>query len=98
MNTHLPLLVLSHHGGVPGPFQRFVREGRLAAEWEWDLSAVRIAESCGVMLTLHLDQIRATDLRRCWRVGGACCSTAMPSGRSCRASGNSSSAESSAII
>lgn len=65
MTAKTPLLVLSHHGGVPGPLERFVREGRLAAEWEWDLSAMRIAESCGVMLTLHLDQIRAME----WRDG-----------------------------
>ena len=64
-NTQLPLLVLSHHGGVPGPFARFVREGRLAAEWEWDVTASRIAAARGVMLTLHLDQIRAME----WRDG-----------------------------
>ncbi len=65
MNAPLPLLVLSHHGGVPAPFARFVREGRLAAEWEWDVTAARIAAARGVMLTLHLDQIRAME----WRDG-----------------------------
>ncbi len=65
MNTKQPVLVLSHHGGVPAPFGPFLREGLLAGVWEWDLTPERIADAPGVLLTIHLDQMRAME----WRDG-----------------------------
>ncbi len=65
MTAKPPVFVLSHRGGVPSPFEEFVREGRIDGVWEWDLTPQMIAEAKGVLLTIHLDQVRAME----WREG-----------------------------
>ncbi|MBL8834033.1 MAG: hypothetical protein JNL71_16705 [Rhodospirillales bacterium] len=63
MSHHAPIFVLSHYGGLPAAFEPFVRDGHLEGVWEWDLTKERIAAARGIVLTIHLDQLRATEWR-----------------------------------
>ncbi|MBP0650719.1 hypothetical protein J8J40_27100, partial [Mycobacterium tuberculosis] len=58
-----PLIVRSHHGGLPQAFAELAATSRVAIVWEWEVTAALIARASGVVTTMHLDQIRAETWR-----------------------------------
>lgn len=57
--TAPPLFVRSHHGAFKEPFAQMAANGLIDPIAEWDVTPARITAAGGVILTMHLDQIRA---------------------------------------
>ncbi len=59
-----PILLKSHFGeGTLAPFGPYLASGALRAVWEWDLTDSDFAQAPAIILTMHLDQIRAMHWR-----------------------------------
>lgn len=58
-----PLLIHSHHGGLPRAVADLAAAGRLAVVAEWDVTPAVLGATAGVITTMHLDQIRAETWR-----------------------------------
>lgn len=58
-----PLLIRSHHGGLPRAIADLATDGRLVVIAEWDVTPDILHAAGGVITTMHLDQIRAETWR-----------------------------------